>query len=239
MLKLFKLIRKPDDKSSDQVKIYLLIYICMLYMAVMLSSAVLTNKLITIGPFTSLAGAIVVPISFSLADVLTELYGYKIAIRVVLSAFICQICFSFIVDLLSHLHSPATWHGQQAYDFVLGSLYRISFASFVAYFLSSFINVYVLSKWRRLWQGKLFFIRSMGSSCLGELIFTVLAVIFIKYGRLPWSTMFSIIFTSYSIKIIGSFLFTMPSSLFVLLFQYRLKIEKSGEDPGIISPFKV
>lgn len=186
------------------------------------TSAILTNKLITIGSNVTLAGAIVVPVLFSISDIMTEIYGYKIAKNIIIFAFLCQIIFAIITFILSHLSSPSYWHGQNAYDFVLGPVIRISIASFIAYFLSSTLNIYILSRWKYLWQGKLFWVRSLGSSTIGELLFTVLAVISIKHGELPWNILLDIIVVSYLIKIIGSVVCSILASIAVFYITIKL-----------------
>ncbi len=215
-------------------------YLGMLYITIMLVSAILTSKLIVIGSHTTLAGALVVPIIFSISDIIAELYEYKSAKQIIFFAFICQLIFTIFTYFLSHLSSPSFWHGQSDYDFVLGPLFRISIGSFSAYLLSSIINIYILSKWKVLWHGKFFLVRSIGSSTVGELFFTILAVLLLKYGSVPWKLLFDIMMMSYIIKVIGSFICAIFANLVVIYIKKLNRIaEVKAENPSVQSPFNL
>lgn len=217
-----------------------LAYLSMFYMMIMLCSAILTNKIIIIGQGITLAGSIVVPILFSVSDIIAEIFEYKITSRIIIAAFIGQFIFTITTYILSHLPSPDFWHGQANYNFVLGPLFRLSLASFVAYFASSLVNIYILSKWRHLWNGRFFWIRSIGSSAVGEFLFTVMAVLFIKYGKLPNHILLNTIITSYSIKLIGSSICSLPANAVVLYIKHRLKKTGGYDKSGTIkSPFHI
>lgn len=209
-------------------------------MSMMLTSAVLTSKVIRIGPTITLAGVVVVPIVFSISDIIAEIYGYKIATLVIWTAFILQFIFAIICDSMIHISSPTFWHGQEAYDFVVGPLLRISIFSFIAYIISSIVNVYVISKWKVLWKNRLFWLRSIGSSTLGECLFTIFAVILIQFGKMSFQEMLKVMISSYIIKIISTIIFAFPSSMIVSYINYKLKkAEQIKKSENEIVPFRV
>jgi uncharacterized integral membrane protein (TIGR00697 family) len=152
-----------------------LTFLSMLFMTIKLITVVLIYKIITIGPFSASASTLVIPIWFVMGDIIAEVYGYKIARRIIFIAIICQFIFAFVCGGLISLHAPFGWAHQQAYDQVLGKLPRVAFASFLAIMTGAIINVYAISKWKILLRGKYFWLRSLGASVIGELVFTVIA----------------------------------------------------------------
>jgi uncharacterized integral membrane protein (TIGR00697 family) len=221
---------------NNQRKLILLACLSMIYVMILLASAVCTSKLIVLDSHITLAGALVVPISFALSDIIAEIYNYKTALQVVFIAYVCQLLFALITFSLMQLPSPHFWQGASDYHFVLGPVFRISIASFAAYFLASFVNVYILTKWKALWNGKLFWLRSFGSSTIGEFLFTAMAVILIKYGRLSWPILFDVMITSYTIKVVGSIICSGPANGIVLLAKRYLN---NGHNKSTQAPFNV
>jgi queuosine precursor transporter len=225
--------------STEQKQSLYLATMGMMYVCLMLTSAVLTHKVIIIGPSITLAGALVMPIMFVLSDMITEIYDYRIAAYMVSFAFICQLTFAAICTGLIHAPSPSFWQGQSAYDFVLGSQLRIGICSCVAYFISSTLNVYIISKSKKLWHGHFFWLRSIGASTIGEFIFTVLAVVSMQYGKVPWDAILKIIITSYTIKVIGTLIGVTPASLIVKQIKKSLTYSAHTSIPKTLTPFVV
>jgi uncharacterized integral membrane protein (TIGR00697 family) len=191
----------------------------MAYISVMLSSGILTSKLILIGSMVTFAGAVIAPFWFIISDIIAEIYEIEVAKTVLWYSFFCQLLFSTICVVLSQLASPEFWHGQEAYDFVTGPLLRVTFSAFIAYMISGYLNVYLLTKWKILTKGKYFWLRSLGASLIGEAIFTILAVTMIEFNKATADVIIKIILTSYFIKILCSLLCSFPASLIVQLIK--------------------
>lgn len=196
-----------------------LTFLSMLYMAIMLSVAVYSNKIVIVANHITMAGTIIIPIWFALADVIAEIYGYKAAKKIIWYAFFCQFIFMIISTFLLKVPSPSFWHGAYAYEYVLGALPRLSIVSFFAYIISAILNIYLLTRWQMLIQGKYFWLRSLGSSTIGEFFFTVMAVTAIQYNKLPFADIYKIIATSYSIKVISSIMYAYPATLLVFFLK--------------------
>src|SRR5690349_10230910 len=130
----YSLLAEKSNTKADQC----LLFLVMAYMSIMLSSGILTSKLIIVGNMVTFAGAIIAPFWFLVSDIIAEIYGLKIARSVLWYSFFCQLLFAAICMTLSQLPSPDFWHGQQAYDFVTGSLLRVTCSAFVAYMISGY-----------------------------------------------------------------------------------------------------
>lgn len=132
------------------------------------------------------AGVLFFPISYIIGDVLTEVYGYANARRVIWTGFAALIFMAFMAYVVVALPPAAGWPGQEAYEFVFGNSWRIVLASMVAFWVGEFANSFVLARLKVLTQGRFLWVRTIGSTFVGQgldsLIFYPLAF----YGLAGW-----------------------------------------------------
>ena len=100
----------------------------------------------TLGPFSFGAGVLFFPISYIFGDILTEVYGYARARKVVWAGFGAIIFASFMSWIVVSLRPAEGWNDQAAYLAVFGNTPRIVGASLVAFFAGEFANSFVLAK---------------------------------------------------------------------------------------------
>jgi hypothetical protein len=178
------------------------------------------------------------PLWFVMGDVIAEVYGYKIARHMIWMAIICQFIFAFACAGLISFNAPLDWPHQEAYDQVLGKLPRVALASFLAIVNGAFINAYAISKWKILLRGKYFWLRSLGASAIGELVFTIVAYLTEFLGVVPLSHLLYLMTISYVIKLILNPILVIPSALTVLILRQLEKVD--FYDVGInFNPFKL
>ncbi|MEQ8676577.1 MAG: queuosine precursor transporter [Aggregatilineales bacterium] len=136
-------------------------------------------KLVDVFGLIMPAGIVIFPISYIVGDILTEVYGYENARRVIWLGFFCNLL--AVVGLIAgQLLPPAGfWDGQEAYERILGYTPRLLVASFIAYLIGEFTNAYVLTRMKALTKGKWLWTRTIGSTFVGQgldsLIFIVVA----------------------------------------------------------------
>ena len=132
------------------------------------------------------AGVLFFPVSYVIGDVLTEVYGYANARRVIWTGFAALLFMAFMAAVVVWLPPAANWPGQEAYEFVFGNSWRIVAASMVAFWAGEFANSFVLAKMKVWTQGRLLWTRTIGSTVVGQgldsLIFYPLAF----YGLAGW-----------------------------------------------------
>jgi queuosine precursor transporter len=208
----FEQYKASLESKSPRQSGYLL-FLAMMYLTVMLCSGVLTHRLIQLGPVYTMAGTLVAPLWFTLSDVIAEIYGYKVARKLVWFGFVCQAIFAIVCNLLIQIPSPDFLDNQAAYFTVLGSILHTCLSAFVAYIFAGFINIYLISKWKILLMGRYFWLRSLGASTISEFIFTVLAVFLIQVGKLPLSQMLTIMAVSYSLKVVYTIVLAFPANI--------------------------
>jgi len=116
------------------------------------------------------AGVLFFPISYVFGDILTEVYGYARARRVIWAGFGGLAFASFMAWVVVSLPAAPFWKNQEAYEIAFGTTWRIAGASMIAYFCGEFVNSYVLAKMKIATAGKWLWTRTIGSTIAGEAV---------------------------------------------------------------------
>ena len=123
-----------------------------------------------IGAVTFGAGTLFFPISYVFGDILTEVYGYARARRVIWAGFAALAFASFMAAVVVALPPAPFWKHQAAYEVAFGSTWRIVAASVFAYFCGEFVNSFVLAKMKIATRGRWLWTRTIGSTIAGEAV---------------------------------------------------------------------
>ena len=135
-----------------------------------------------LGAFTFGAGVLFFPISYVFGDILTEVYGYARARRVIWCGFGALAFASVMASMVVALPPAPFWQHQGAYEVAFGSTWRIVSASMVAYFCGEFVNSFVLAKMKVATQGRWLWTRTIGSTIFGEAVDSALFYPLAFYG---------------------------------------------------------
>jgi uncharacterized integral membrane protein (TIGR00697 family) len=146
---------------------------------------------------------------------MSEVYGYKVAKQAVWMAILANFLFSGLNSWIVRYPSPASWPHQAAYVLVLGNLFSIAIGTLAGTILGSFINIYCISRWKVLLHGRFFWLRSIGSSMIGETIFTLTSVLIVWSGKIPWGKLFMLAFTLIISNIIYNIIMVGPATMVV------------------------
>ncbi len=122
------------------------------------------------GPVSFGAGVLFFPISYVFGDVLTEVYGYARARRVIWAGFAGLGFAAFMATVVVALPPDPHWQNQAAYETAFGSTWRIIAASMFAYFCGEFVNSFVLAKMKIVTEGKWLWTRTIGSTIASEAV---------------------------------------------------------------------
>ena len=147
------------------------------------------------------AGILFFPLGYVIGDVLTEVYGYSRARRVIWVGFAALLFMAFMSWVVVALPPAPGWPGQAAYESVFGQVWRIVFASITAFWVGEFINSYVMARMKIWTSGKHLWSRTIGSTVVGQgidsIIFYPLA-----FGGI-WSNeqVFSVMITNWLLKV--------------------------------------
>jgi uncharacterized integral membrane protein (TIGR00697 family) len=135
-----------------------------------------------VGALTFGAGVLFFPISYVFGDILTEVYGYARARKVIWAGFGGLAFASFMATVVVALPPAPFWQHQAAYEIAFGNAWRIVAASMFAYFCGEFVNSYVLAKMKILTAGRWLWSRTIGSTIVGEAVDSALFYPLAFYG---------------------------------------------------------
>jgi len=195
-------------------------YITMFYTMMLVSTGVYVNKTITLGPLITSAASISFPITLIIANLVTEVYGYSIARRMIWMGLFCQLIFALISVLVVKLPYPILWHDNSHYEYVLGNLIYVFLAALIAAPVGDFINIFTISKTKILFRGKLFWFRSIISIAFGKFAYTSICAIAIFHNRLDNHGMILMILGTYMLTLLYVGLLSYPGSLIALALKY-------------------
>jgi uncharacterized integral membrane protein (TIGR00697 family) len=163
-----------------------------------------------LGALTFGAGVLFFPISYVFGDILTEVYGYARARRVIWCGFGALAFASVMAAIVVALPPAPFWEHQGAYDIAFGSTWRIVGASMVAYFCGEFVNSFVLAKMKIATRGRWLWSRTIGSTIAGEAVDSALfyPLAFYGSGIIPNDKLPLVMFMQFVLKVGVEVLFT-------------------------------
>jgi uncharacterized integral membrane protein (TIGR00697 family) len=211
----------------------LLLFFAMLYLTIMFTGTSVLHKEILIFSHPVTATAVVTPLWFITSDIIAEIYGIQIAKKVFYLAVMCQWIFSIANAMLIHMKSPESWVYQNYFDYVYHGLIRLNVSMLIAILIAGNLNIHLINKWKFLLKGKHFWLRSMGASGLSEIFYSIFASIFIFWGTLNKTELFSYIIMSLTLKIIYTVILAYPANIVTFVVA---KIE--GNNIKNINPLK-
>ncbi len=172
-----------------------------IFITCLLIANIVAVKLVTIFGLTVPAGIIIFPISYICGDVLTEVYGFRRARQVIWLAFGCNLLAVAAIWVGGILPPAAFWDAQPAYQRILGFTPRLLLASFCAYLIGEFANSAVLAKMKVLTRGRMLWVRTIGSTFVGQGLDSLIFVTVAFVGIIPPADMVSAIVTQWLFKV--------------------------------------
>ncbi|WNZ21934.1 queuosine precursor transporter [Leptolyngbya sp. NK1-12] len=179
-----------------------------LFVTVLLISNVASTKIVAFGPLTFDGGTILFPLSYIFGDILTEVYGYGRSRKVIWIGFCAALLMSLTFMIVGALPPAPDWPNQEAYEKILGLTPRIVIASLVAYFAGEFSNSFTLAKLKLITNGRQLWLRTIGSTLIGQVIDTALFILIAFTGVVPNSLLWTLIVSNYLFKCGVEILFT-------------------------------
>lgn len=166
--------REPLPTSSAPVSFRHYDLIMAAFVAILLLSNVIGASkrsfvdLPWLGEWSFGAGVLFFPISYVIGDVLTEVYGYARARRVIWTGFAALAFMAFMSWVVVSLPPAEGWPFQSDYENVFGNSWRIVLASITAFWAGEFANSYVLARMKVWTAGRFLWMRTIGSTIVGQ-----------------------------------------------------------------------
>ncbi len=173
-----------------------------LFVAVLLISNVASTKIVKLGAFTFDGGTLLFPLSYIFCNILTEVYGYRKARKVIWTGFFSAALMAVTLLVVGALEPAAGWEHQEAYDKILGLTPRIVIASLTAYFIGEFLNSFTLAKLKVFTKGRFLWVRTIGSTAIGQALDTAIFIAIAFTGVLPVTLLISVFVSNYIFKVL-------------------------------------
>ncbi|MDR0582947.1 MAG: queuosine precursor transporter [Treponema sp.] len=198
----------PRFQSFKYLDILMAFFVAVLIVSNIASSAKIVDmgfSLFTI-PMAFDGGTLLFPLSYVFGDVLTEVYGFRASRRVIRTGFAALALSALVFFLLRLLPAESAWEGyagSAAYDAILGGMSSggIALASLLGYWAGEFSNSVALSRIKVLMKGRMLWVRTIGSTLVGELLDSLIFVTVASLaGVFGWELFWSLVLTNYLLK---------------------------------------
>ena len=124
--------------------------------------------------FVVSASVICFPLGYIISDVLTEVYGFRVARGVIWLGFACNLMVVIVIALVGAIPGAVFWGDQAQYETILGATSWILLGSFVAYLVGEFANAVVMVVLKNRTQGRMLWLRTISSTVVGQGIDSIL-----------------------------------------------------------------
>ena len=193
-----------------------------------------------LGAVTFGAGVLFFPISYVFGDILTEVYGYARARKVIWAGFGALVFASVMSAVIVALPPAPQWQNQAAYEIAFGSTWRIALASLVAFWCGEFVNSYVLAKMKLMTRGRWLWTRTIGSTIVGEGVDSALfyPLAFYSGGLIPDALLPTVMLSQFVAKVAVEVAFT-PLTYRIVAALKRAEHEDYYDRKTDFNPFHV
>ena len=171
-----------------------------LFVTALITANIVAVKLIDVGGMVLPAAIIVFPVSYIIGDVLTEVYGFRQARRVIWLGFACNLLAVVVIWLAGALPAAGFWDGQPAFERILGQAPRILAASFAAYLVGEFANSAVLARMKVATEGRFLWARTIGSTVVGQGLDSAVFMTVAFAGVIPAEGLVAAVVTQWLVK---------------------------------------
>jgi queuosine precursor transporter len=164
---------------------------------------VATIDLPVVGAWPFGAGILFFPVSYVIGDVLTEVYGYARARRVIWAGFGALLFMAFMSWVVVALPPAPDWKNQDAYEAIFGQVPRIVFASMTAFWAGEFVNSYVLARMKVWTKGRHLWARTIGSTFAGQGVDSLIFYPLAFWGAAGWTNelVIQVLLTQWALKV--------------------------------------
>jgi uncharacterized integral membrane protein (TIGR00697 family) len=228
----------PDASPPSRAYRYYDLVMAAFVTVLLCANLIGASKVASLWGFTFGAGVLFFPISYVFGDVLTEVYGYARARKVVWAGFSALIFASFMSWAILAFPPAAGWEHQAAFETVFDNTWRIVLASLTAYFCGEFCNSYVLAKMKIWTEGRLLWSRTVGSTIVGEAVDSLIFYPLAFLGVWPNDLVLRVLVNNYLLKVAWEVVMT-PLTYKIVNFLKRVESEDYFDRHTNFTPFSL
>ncbi len=221
-------------------------FVTAVFVTTLIISNIVAVKLVTIFGLVLPAAVVLFPIAYIFGDVLTEVYGYSNARKVIWTGFFCNLLAVAAIWGAGMLPPASFWSAgvfstpldaQNAYQAILGFTPRLLGASFVAYLSGEFLNSYVMARLKVRTEGRFLWLRTISSTIVGEGIDSTIFITLAFMGILTSHQLLVTILAQWGFKVAYETLAT-PLTYVVVRFLKRSENEDFFDRDTDFNPAK-
>lgn len=193
-----------------------------LFVGILILSNILASKMVQLGPFVFDGGTLLFPLSYIFGDVLTEVYGYRESRKVIWTGLLMLLVMAVNIWIVGLLPAEKNWTLQADFNNILMQMPRIVIASIIGYFAGEYSNSVVLSRMKVATGGKWLWMRTIGSTVVGQFFDSFLFVAIAFTGMYPLSVLVVMAISNYLFKTAIEVVFT-PATYRIIAFVKKLE----------------
>lgn len=193
-------------------------------------------KAVSMWGLTFGAGFLFFPLSYIFGDILTEVYGYARARRVIWAGFGAMAFASLMATVVVALPPADGWPFQDAYEVVFTQTPRIVLASLIAFWSGEFVNSYIMAKMKVWMAGRHLWMRTIGSTIAGQGVDSLLFYPIAFYGVWDEALIAGVLATNYVLKVMVEVAMT-PVTYKVVAWLKRTEHEDFYDQRTDFNPF--
>lgn len=184
------------------------------------------------------AGILFFPLSYVIGDVLTEVYGFARARRVIWTGFAALAFMAFMSWVVVSLPPAPDWEGQGAYEMVFGQVWRIVFASISAFWAGEFVNSYVMARMKLMTKGRYLWTRTIGSTFVGQGVDSLIFYPLAFWGVWENEVVLTVMLTNWLLKLSWEIILT-PATYAVVSFLKKREGVDIYDEGTDFTPFRM
>ena len=193
-------MEEKKENSAEERYSGRFVVIVTIFVTCLITANITAVKLVNLFGLILPAAILIFPLSYIIGDVLTEVYGYRQARRVIWLGFLCNVITVGAIWVGQILSPASFWDGQAAYERILGYAPRLLVASFLAYLVGEFANAYVLAKMKIATKGRWLWLRTIGSTLIGQGLDSLVFISLAFAGIMPLKALLSAIAAQWLVK---------------------------------------
>jgi len=186
--------------SSPAAGSPLFVVVVAVFLTALITANIVAVKLISVAGLVLPAAVVIFPVSYIVGDVLTEVYGYRQARRVIWLGFLCNALAVAAIVVAEALPPAPFWDGQAAFERILGLTPRILAASALAYLAGEFANAAVLARMKVATRGRFLWARTIGSTVVGQGLDSTVFIVAAFAGTVATEALAAMVVTQWAVK---------------------------------------
>lgn len=184
------------NKNNEKSDYIFLSFLTMVFLVILLICEMTVYLMTDLFYFKLPVSTFTCPAIYSIADLIAEIYGYRAVKKVIWNGFLCQFIFGAFFAILININFLNFSENIVSFKVVFNDILKTNIVSFVALTSGMFINAVIISKLKLSMNGKVYWFRTIISSCSSGFVVTAIGCFSLYFGpEYSYSSMFGMFIT--------------------------------------------